>query len=142
MHKAGGTSCVPVPGSSTSTRNPVARRPAATRCRPRESATQAIRRAAAQPPTLGDEPMPAHRPESRPARLSRALTAHQRSLALRPFIVLGDRTDHGGVVVEASTMTDTHGKGIARVGDRVVCPRRGHGTTVIVTGDPTRLLDK
>lgn len=59
----------------------------------------------------------------------------------RPFIVLGDQTDHGGVVVEASVMTDTHGKGIARVGDQVTCPKRGHGTTVIVTGDPTMIID-
>lgn len=59
----------------------------------------------------------------------------------RPFIVLGDQTDHGGVVIEASVMTDTHGKGIARVGDQVTCPKRGHGTTVIVTGDPTMIID-
>ena len=59
----------------------------------------------------------------------------------RPFIVLGDPTDHGGVVVEASGVTDTHGKRIARVGDQVTCPRRGHGTTVIVSGDPTMIID-
>jgi uncharacterized Zn-binding protein involved in type VI secretion len=59
----------------------------------------------------------------------------------RPFIVLGDTTDHGGTVVGASVMSDTHGKGIARVGDQVTCPRPGHGTTVIVTGDPTMIID-
>jgi uncharacterized Zn-binding protein involved in type VI secretion len=59
----------------------------------------------------------------------------------RPFIVIGDQTDHGGVVIEASVMTDTHGKGIARVGDQVTCPKRNHGTTVIVTGDPTMIID-
>ena len=59
----------------------------------------------------------------------------------RPFIVLGDQTDHGGVVIEASVMTDTHGKGIARVGDQVTCPKRGHSTTVIVSGDPTMIID-
>jgi uncharacterized Zn-binding protein involved in type VI secretion len=59
----------------------------------------------------------------------------------RPFIVFGDQTDHGGVVIEASVMTDTHGKGIARVGDQVTCPKRNHGTTVIVTGDPTTIID-
>lgn len=62
-------------------------------------------------------------------------------MAGRPFIVLGDQTDHGGVVIEASVMTDTHGKGIARVGDQVTCPKRGHGTTVIVSGDPTMIID-
>jgi uncharacterized Zn-binding protein involved in type VI secretion len=58
------------------------------------------------------------------------------------LIVVGDQTSHGGVVIEGSPVTDTHGKLIARIGDRVTCPRRGHGqTTVIVTGDPTFLID-
>ncbi len=59
----------------------------------------------------------------------------------RPFIVLGDKTDHGGEVVEASGVTDTHGKRIARVGDKVTCPKRRHGPTTIVTGDPTMIID-
>jgi len=59
----------------------------------------------------------------------------------RPFIVLGDKTDHGGEVIEAPGVSDTHGKGFARVGDKVTCPKRGHGTTVIVTGDPTMIID-
>lgn len=59
----------------------------------------------------------------------------------RPFIVIGDQTDHGGVVVGAAGTTDTHGKRIARVGDQVTCPKKGHGTTVIVSGDPTMLID-
>jgi uncharacterized Zn-binding protein involved in type VI secretion len=58
-----------------------------------------------------------------------------------PFIVLGDRTDHGGSVVGASAATGTGGKRIARVGDKVTCPRKGHGTTTIVSGDPTVLID-
>jgi uncharacterized Zn-binding protein involved in type VI secretion len=58
------------------------------------------------------------------------------------LIVVGDRTSHGGVVIRGSPMTDTHGKSIARVGDRVTCPQKGHGgTTVIVSGDPTLLID-
>jgi uncharacterized Zn-binding protein involved in type VI secretion len=60
---------------------------------------------------------------------------------MRPFIVVGDSTDHGGVVIEGSGFTDTHGKKIARVGDQVTCPKRSHGTTVIVTGDPTMIID-
>lgn len=59
----------------------------------------------------------------------------------RPFIVLGDKTDHGGEVIEASGVTDTHGKRIARVGDKVKCPKKGHGTTEIVSGDLTMLID-
>lgn len=57
------------------------------------------------------------------------------------MIVLGDKTDHGGEVIESSGVTDTHGKGIARVGDKVYCPKKGHGTTVIVTGDNTMVID-
>jgi uncharacterized Zn-binding protein involved in type VI secretion len=58
------------------------------------------------------------------------------------LIVVGDRTSHGGVVIQGSPMTDTHGKSIARVGDRVTCPQKGHGgTTVIISGDPTLLID-
>ncbi|MEO8153484.1 MAG: PAAR domain-containing protein [Rhizobacter sp.] len=63
----------------------------------------------------------------------------------RPFIVLGDKTNHGGEVIEASGTTDTNGKCIARVGDKVKCPkkrhRRRHRTTEIVTGDPTMIID-
>ncbi|MBX3620010.1 MAG: PAAR domain-containing protein [Rhizobacter sp.] len=57
------------------------------------------------------------------------------------MIVLGDKTDHGGEVIEASGVTDTHGKRIARVGDKVSCPKKGHGTTEIVTGDLTMVID-
>jgi uncharacterized Zn-binding protein involved in type VI secretion len=60
----------------------------------------------------------------------------------KPFIVVGDRTDHGGTVISGSPVTDVVGKSIARVGDRVTCPQRGHGgTAVIVSGDPTCIVD-
>lgn len=60
----------------------------------------------------------------------------------RPFIVIGDSTSHGGTVVEGAATTDTQGKRIARIGDKVTCPRRGHGgTTVIATGDATVIID-
>jgi len=60
----------------------------------------------------------------------------------RPFIIVGDRTDHGGVVIQGAATTDTDGKQIARVGDQVTCPKKGHGgTTVIASGDPTCLID-
>ncbi len=60
----------------------------------------------------------------------------------RPLIVVGDRTDHGGVVIQGSSMSDTHGKSISRVGDQVTCPLRGHGgVTIIVSGDPTFIVD-
>ncbi|KAB2928844.1 MAG: PAAR domain-containing protein [Dechloromonas sp.] len=60
----------------------------------------------------------------------------------RPFILLGDKTSHGGVVISASETTDSKGKGIARVGDKVTCPLKGHGSvTTIATGDSTALID-
>jgi uncharacterized Zn-binding protein involved in type VI secretion len=60
----------------------------------------------------------------------------------RPFILLGDSTSHGGKVISASETSDCDGVGIARVGDQVTCPKRGHGgVTTIVTGDPTAIID-
>ena len=59
----------------------------------------------------------------------------------RPFIVMGDKTDHGGEVIEASGVTDTHGKRIARVGDKVSCPKKGHNPAEIVSGDLTMIID-
>jgi uncharacterized Zn-binding protein involved in type VI secretion len=60
----------------------------------------------------------------------------------KPFIVIGDKTSHGGVVIEGAPTTDTGGKRIARIGDKVTCPKRGHGgTTVIVSGDPTCIIE-
>ncbi|HBF51795.1 MAG TPA: hypothetical protein DDX04_17215 [Massilia sp.] len=38
-----------------------------------------------------------------------------------PLIVLGDKTSHGGAVIEASPTSDAGGKGIARVGDKTAC---------------------
>lgn len=60
----------------------------------------------------------------------------------RPFIVTGDTTDHGGTVIGGAATTDANGRRIARVGDKVTCPRKGHGgTTVIASGDPTVIID-
>jgi uncharacterized Zn-binding protein involved in type VI secretion len=60
----------------------------------------------------------------------------------RPFILVGDKTDHGGVVIEGAPTSSVGGRAIARVGDKVSCPTRGHNdTTVIVSGDPTCIID-
>ena len=56
-----------------------------------------------------------------------------------PIIVLGDKTSHGGIVVTCSPLSDTHGKGWARVGDMVSCPRC-KGVFPISQGD-TSLID-
>lgn len=60
----------------------------------------------------------------------------------RPFILIGDKTDHGGTVISASETSHCEGRGIARIGDQVTCPHKGHGrVTTIATGDPTAIID-
>ena len=60
----------------------------------------------------------------------------------RPLIVVGDKTDHGGVVLTGSAVTLIDGKPVACVGDTVSCPLAGHGgTTVIVTGSSGMVID-
>lgn len=58
-----------------------------------------------------------------------------------PFIRLGDGTSHGGSVVGASGFTDSDGVPVARVGDAVTCPLKGHGTNSIASGDGTMIVD-
>ncbi|WP_196062027.1 MULTISPECIES: PAAR domain-containing protein [unclassified Serratia (in: enterobacteria)] len=48
----------------------------------------------------------------------------------KPLIVLGDKTDHGGVVTTACSGFKNQGAMVACEGDTVVCPQ--HGSTVIV----------
>lgn len=59
----------------------------------------------------------------------------------QPFIVLGDKTSHGGTVIQASGQTFTGDIAVARVGDKVTCPISGHGTNAIASGDPTLMID-
>jgi hypothetical protein len=48
------------------------------------------------------------------------------------IVRLGDPTSHGGKVISASTTHLIGGIGIARVGDKVICPISGHGVNAIV----------
>jgi len=57
------------------------------------------------------------------------------------WIVLGDKTSHGGTVISASGFTSTGGIKVARVGDMTACPRKGHGNCPIVSGDPIVIVD-
>ncbi|PRY06562.1 PAAR domain-containing protein [Paraburkholderia sp. BL25I1N1] len=54
---------------------------------------------------------------------------------MKGIIRLRDRTDHGGFVETASSTTIVDGLPAALVGDRVSCPRAGHGTTSIMPGE-------
>lgn len=58
----------------------------------------------------------------------------------QPLIVLGDKTSHGGTVISASLFSDTHGKGWARMGDMVCCPRC-KGIFPISQGDASLIDD-
>ena len=59
---------------------------------------------------------------------------------MKPIIVLGDITSHGGVVLEGNSATLVNGKAVACVGDRVSCPISGHGICFIVTGDQSTIV--
>jgi uncharacterized Zn-binding protein involved in type VI secretion len=66
-----------------------------------------------------------------------SVASEERATLNQPFIVLGDRTSHGGTVISADFTCDIDGKYLARVGDMVACPRKGcRGTFPIVTGAP------
>lgn len=53
---------------------------------------------------------------------------------MKALIVIGDKTSHGGTVITCSQFSSTAGKGWARVGDMVSCPRC-KGVFPIVEGD-------
>lgn len=55
---------------------------------------------------------------------------------MKGVIRLGDKTTHNGCVLTASTTIIVQGKGVARVGDTVSCPKDKHGPTQIIEGDP------
>lgn len=41
----------------------------------------------------------------------------------KPFIVLGDRTTHGGTVITGDVTSTMYGKPMARSGDMTICPK-------------------
>ncbi|MCI1006671.1 MULTISPECIES: PAAR domain-containing protein [unclassified Herbaspirillum] len=51
----------------------------------------------------------------------------------RPFIVVGDKTSHGGTVISGDQTFLVHGKAVARVGDLTTCPKC-KGTFPITSG--------
>lgn len=59
----------------------------------------------------------------------------------RKVIVVGDPTDHGGRVISGSPTQQINGKAIARLGDQVDCPQKGHGVNAIVEGEPSMLIN-
>jgi uncharacterized Zn-binding protein involved in type VI secretion len=66
------------------------------------------------------------------------LSCHSRiASTMLNAIRLGDSTDHGGEVITASTTMRLRGKGVARKGDRIKCPKHPDiDPNVIEEGDP------
>lgn len=60
---------------------------------------------------------------------------------MKGVIRLNDPTSHGGVVTSASITSQVLGVGVARVGDTVSCPKKGHRNCTIVEGDPEVVID-
>ena len=52
------------------------------------------------------------------------------------FVLLGDKTTHGGQVLSASSTMIVNGKKVALSGDKVSCPKEGHGVNAIIEGSP------
>lgn len=50
------------------------------------------------------------------------------------FVLLGDPTTHGGIVLSASSTHIIQGRNVALVGDLVSCPLPGHGVNPILEG--------
>ncbi|MCW7540672.1 PAAR domain-containing protein [Aquabacterium sp. A7-Y] len=58
------------------------------------------------------------------------------------IIRLGDRTSHGGIVVAVGATHHTvQGIPVARLGDKCICPKKGHKNCTIVEGDPNFTVD-
>lgn len=60
---------------------------------------------------------------------------------MRNVIRLNDPTSHGGKVMTAAPRNTVLGVAVARKGDQCSCPMPGHGTCVIIEGDPNVLID-
>lgn len=57
-------------------------------------------------------------------------------MAIVGFIVLGDKTSHGGKVIECTSNRSIHGLKVARVGDIVWCPRCKRPTRILTSRFP------
>lgn len=60
---------------------------------------------------------------------------------MKKVIRLGDPTSHGGTVLSAAPYRVFYDKPVARMGDKVSCPMKGHNNCVIVEGDPSWIVD-
>lgn len=60
----------------------------------------------------------------------------------KPMITVGATTNHGGTVLQGSSILTVNGVPVACIGDKVTCPIQGHGgITTIVSGDQTLVIN-
>lgn len=57
------------------------------------------------------------------------------------LVLLGDKTTHGGEVISASSTMIVNGKKVALIGDKVSCPKKGHGINAIIEGSFEWIFD-
>ncbi|HHL2501625.1 TPA: PAAR domain-containing protein [Yersinia enterocolitica] len=50
------------------------------------------------------------------------------------FVLLGDKTTHGGEVISATSTMIANDKKVALIGDKISCPKKGHGINAIIEG--------
>jgi uncharacterized Zn-binding protein involved in type VI secretion len=61
---------------------------------------------------------------------------------MKNVIRLGDPTSHGGKVVKVSaTHFTVSGIAVACVGDKCICPIKGHDNCTVAEGNPHHLID-
>ncbi|QIF93429.1 PAAR domain-containing protein [Proteus vulgaris] len=58
---------------------------------------------------------------------------------MKGIIRIGDKNSSGGCVLSGSSGMLFNGIGVARLGDAVYCPKKGHDNVVIAQGNPTFL---
>ena len=57
----------------------------------------------------------------------------------RPVARLGDKSNHGGIIISGAHKTLVNGRPVARMGDKHLCP--WHGVTPIVSGSAKTLVE-
>lgn len=57
------------------------------------------------------------------------------------FVLLGDKTTHGGEVISASSTMIVNGKKVALIGDKFSYQKKGHGINAIIEGSSEWLSD-
>jgi len=58
-------------------------------------------------------------------------------MSITGFIVVGDRTSHGGTVLSGDQLWTIDGAAVARVGDKASCPRCKRVVTIVTSKDPS-----